>query len=331
MTRKKSEDAVSPVIGVMLMLVVTVVIAAVVAIFATGMVEETEPAPIAKLDVEILTAYEVNGGTVPTLHLTHVSGDPLDTADLKLSFSWDCEHGDSCPFNTGGHHTSSYQYTGDGKWGTPYDTEEECAFDLKFGTEIAVPSGYAGSTIEPLYINYGLNTGRPHDGAFFGSHVLKRGETMMAYDLHLIMGIKHSGNPAMDVLFNNGEVETSADSGSSVRTAACEWCNDDCTHDPSQYIVYDGEWNGFHCECPTNPTCHENPYHGNFVCPKCGEHAEYSTGWPAGMVCDECGNVDIMPLSSGIMTCLEEGTAVDVIITHTPSNKVIFEKRVFVE
>ena len=97
MTRKKSEDAVSPVIGVMLMLVVTVVIAAVVAIFATGMVEETEPAPIAKLDVEILTAYEVNGGTVPTLHLTHVSGDPLDTADLKLSFSWDCEHGDSCP------------------------------------------------------------------------------------------------------------------------------------------------------------------------------------------------------------------------------------------
>ena len=34
---KKKEDAVSPVIGVMLMLVVTIVIAAVVAAFASGM------------------------------------------------------------------------------------------------------------------------------------------------------------------------------------------------------------------------------------------------------------------------------------------------------
>ena len=36
MISKKSDDAVSPVIGVMLMLVVTVVIAAAVTIFATG-------------------------------------------------------------------------------------------------------------------------------------------------------------------------------------------------------------------------------------------------------------------------------------------------------
>ena len=51
MTRKKSEDAVSPVIGVMLMLVVVIIIAAVVTVFATGTVAETEVAPIAKLDV----------------------------------------------------------------------------------------------------------------------------------------------------------------------------------------------------------------------------------------------------------------------------------------
>ena len=44
MTRKKSEDAVSPVIGIMLMLVVTVIIVAVVASFANGMVEDTETA-----------------------------------------------------------------------------------------------------------------------------------------------------------------------------------------------------------------------------------------------------------------------------------------------
>ena len=39
---KKKEDAVSPVIGVMLMLVVTIVIAAVVAAFAGGLATETE-------------------------------------------------------------------------------------------------------------------------------------------------------------------------------------------------------------------------------------------------------------------------------------------------
>ena len=35
--------------------------------------------------------------------------------------------------------------------------------------------------------------------------------------------------------------------------------------------------------------------------------------------------------SAGIMECLPEGTAVKVMITHIPSNKVIYEDRVFVE
>ena len=36
-SKRKNEDAVSPVVGVMLMLVVTIIIAAVVAVFASGM------------------------------------------------------------------------------------------------------------------------------------------------------------------------------------------------------------------------------------------------------------------------------------------------------
>ena len=51
MIQKKSEDAVSPVIGVMLLLVVTIVIAAVVAVFASGVGSEAEPAPTTVLDV----------------------------------------------------------------------------------------------------------------------------------------------------------------------------------------------------------------------------------------------------------------------------------------
>lgn len=51
MILKKSEDAVSPVIGVMLLLVVTIVIAAVVAVFASGVGTDAEPAPATVLDI----------------------------------------------------------------------------------------------------------------------------------------------------------------------------------------------------------------------------------------------------------------------------------------
>ena len=55
MIRTKSEDAVSPVIGVMLILVVTIVIAAVVATFASGIGMDNEPAPTTVLDVTRFT------------------------------------------------------------------------------------------------------------------------------------------------------------------------------------------------------------------------------------------------------------------------------------
>lgn len=51
MIQKKSEDAVSPVIGVMLLLVVTIIIAAVVAVFASGVGTDAEPAPATVLNV----------------------------------------------------------------------------------------------------------------------------------------------------------------------------------------------------------------------------------------------------------------------------------------
>ncbi|WP_342772134.1 type IV pilin N-terminal domain-containing protein [Methanoculleus sp. UBA374] len=52
-TIKRRDDAVSPVIGVMLMLVVTIIIAAVVSGFAGGLVTSQEPAPSASFDVSL--------------------------------------------------------------------------------------------------------------------------------------------------------------------------------------------------------------------------------------------------------------------------------------
>ena len=76
----KKEDAVSPVIGVMLMLVVTIVIAAVVAAFAGGLATETESAPVAVLDADV---YEKSG--TPSLTLRSLSGDALDLSETAVS------------------------------------------------------------------------------------------------------------------------------------------------------------------------------------------------------------------------------------------------------
>ena len=57
---KKKEDAVSPVIGVMLMLVVTIVIAAVVAAFAGGLGSDVEMAPTAALDIDVFSYFHCN-------------------------------------------------------------------------------------------------------------------------------------------------------------------------------------------------------------------------------------------------------------------------------
>ena len=66
----KKDDAVSPVIGVMLMLVVTIVIAAVVAAFAGGLATETESAPVAVLDADVYAGDA-------KLVLRSLSGDAL--------------------------------------------------------------------------------------------------------------------------------------------------------------------------------------------------------------------------------------------------------------
>ena len=357
MTRKKSEDAVSPVIGVMLMLVVTVVIAAVVAVFATGMVEDTEPAPIAKLDVKIISDQPITGGesiansnaqhpgTVPTLHLTHVSGDSLNTENLKLSFSWECDNPDC----TQGHqHTSTYQ-AGKGDKITPGTS---AAFDGK----AYVPIGY-GDTIEPLYINYGGSS-----GGFFGNHILKRGETMIAYDKHLMVpddDVEMAGNPAMDVLFNNGKVITENDA---TRTEQREVLSGVI---PGATYVKNKDIHPVGSTCPQMEGTAADAYYNYeqhlFICSGCS-----NSGQPVVAPCPFCGVtspaddvdnwVEVCPAcgknianvkqpyvipqdetiigtgySAGIMACLTEGTAVKVIITHTPSNKVIYEDRVFVE
>lgn len=80
----KQGSAVSPVVGVMLMLAVTIMIAAIVSATAGNFTNTEKKAPSAILDVSIYAAKDYGGYYVPTMTIKHVSGNPLQTKDLQV-------------------------------------------------------------------------------------------------------------------------------------------------------------------------------------------------------------------------------------------------------
>lgn len=76
--------AVSPVVGVMLMLAVTIMIAAIVSATAGSFSNTEKKAPSAILDVSIYAAKDYGGFYAPTMTIRHVSGNVLQTKDLQV-------------------------------------------------------------------------------------------------------------------------------------------------------------------------------------------------------------------------------------------------------
>ncbi len=74
--RTHTDDAVSPVIAIMLMLVVTIIIAAVVSSFASGFSIGIEKTP----SVILKGTYSVSDG----LHLQHTAGDAIPTSEVEI-------------------------------------------------------------------------------------------------------------------------------------------------------------------------------------------------------------------------------------------------------
>ncbi|CAG0976450.1 MAG: type IV pilin N-terminal domain-containing protein [Candidatus Methanoperedens sp.] len=91
MKNLKNEEAVSPVIGVILMVVITVIIAAVLAVFAFGVGSPTQT-PQASLKI---TAVNATNGTV---WVQHFGGDSLRMKDVKLTL--ETINGDGSILNT---------------------------------------------------------------------------------------------------------------------------------------------------------------------------------------------------------------------------------------
>ena len=83
----RKDDAVSPVIGVMLMLVVTIVIAAVVVMFSTGLAGDTKTTPTAMFEVSNVEVSSSSGENEPLLayvNFRHKGGDVIPLEDLQI-------------------------------------------------------------------------------------------------------------------------------------------------------------------------------------------------------------------------------------------------------
>ena len=309
MIQKKSDDAISPVIGVMLMLVVTVVIAAAVTIFATGVVGETEAAPVATLNVEILSNQEsLEGLNGPELFITHVSGEAVDTRDIELRFSW--TH-DGCS------HYSTYSAEGFEKSGIDFGQRKQPLYVKSY---MDVQREY--EDIE--YGSFGLNH-------FFGDVILTPGLKLSANSEFLSYG-HNTQSKFMDVIFDNYKISTKP-----VYSKK--------THSIPKGTEHDGCWECMLAEMGWREPCaigkspeklaeldaQKNAY-ANGQCYTCG-HAisicEADTGFNCACSKDDTSSAIIG--YDGIMNHLQPGTAVDVMIVHLPSNKAIYDKTVIVQ
>ena len=87
--KKNQDDAISPVVGVMLMIVVTVVIAAVITVFATGVMgDESSTTPVAMIELENIKS---NGGLLTIVEFVHKGGDPLLWENVEVSLVGDIQ------------------------------------------------------------------------------------------------------------------------------------------------------------------------------------------------------------------------------------------------
>jgi len=82
---KRDDEAVSPVIGVILMVAITVILAAVIGSFVFGMGSKVQAAPQAQLAVEDAGNTLNDGvGNESVFKVTHYGGDDLICEELKL-------------------------------------------------------------------------------------------------------------------------------------------------------------------------------------------------------------------------------------------------------
>ena len=166
-SKNTGEDAVSPVVGVMLLLVVTVIIAAVVATFASGLVttQQTVPTMVADVEITSLDSYAKMGAAGQfNMKIVSVS-EPIPTKDLKLVTSY-----------TTTDRTDSKKtiFGGNTVYGKVINVNQT-SNDGKSRYTYVAPAG-SGSGVEGI----STTSGAPKEYEWFGNYLLTEGTYMQS-------------------------------------------------------------------------------------------------------------------------------------------------------
>ena len=153
----ETDRAVSPVVGVMLMLSITVMIAAIVSAAAGGLSGTEKKAPSAILDIAIYAAKDYGGYSVPSMTIKHINGNVLQTKDLQIILYYRTPSGTMVKGNLSGENAVS----GDDAWGS-YTSMRYCGVlfmndENRFGSDTLQDSdagnsnwfGNASATFRP--------------------------------------------------------------------------------------------------------------------------------------------------------------------------------------
>lgn len=212
---KKLESAVSPVIAVMLMLVVTIIIAAVVSGFAGGLANTNSvKAPSLSMDVKIVnTGTWIGSGFFATV--TGVS-EPIRTRDLKITTQWKSTSGVSGGNTTVGN--------------TP-----------NVNMNVGMKSGYFSNITAPLGYGSGLNgtsnsmSGVLNSYQYFGNYTLVSGTSMTAVPYGTQSGKAIGGATGSSDLGGYGNGATAGTTTPYTYTIGGNWVSG--YNDPAQGVL----------------------------------------------------------------------------------------------
>lgn len=172
-SKNTGEDAVSPVVGVMLLLVVTVIIAAVVATFASGLVTTQQTVPTLAADVEIVSvdSYATTSGIGKFEMKVIAVSEDIPTKDLKLVTK----------YTTTNRTTPSEKISGGATvYGKTLNTKYRAIWlsgsevrttDYSYNSPVGYGAGVHGVA---------MNSGNFKENQHFGSYALKEGTYMQS-------------------------------------------------------------------------------------------------------------------------------------------------------
>lgn len=171
MKKVRKEDAVSPVIGVMLMLVVTIIIAAVVSGFAGGLAGSQDKAPQASILVKTSLGTPPNTYNSFDITFVHQGGDPINTKDISIVTWLTLPNGTVVKHSQSANSPPGYVLTSSG---TPYYARLPFIDDtMRFtrtGGEYLSQSAIDSGTISP---------------AWFGQYVFTSGMQVRTYNKNM--------------------------------------------------------------------------------------------------------------------------------------------------